>query len=871
MPLRELRADEPFEPFEPFEPRKMRELRPDEPFEPLTSTTAPAEALVTAPEVGPTFLGVPLEVYAHSAPPFGFPTLPGPREKGPLQRARESLVARGIPLEGAPPEVRRRMSLAAGHDDPTDIGRIALEGFYGRPIATRIDPETGIELYVNDSGKEVPINVPGFLNLKDLAADLRGLSPEVFIAAADWAAATVGGLGTGLITGGSGALPMSIVFGAAGAGLGHYFNLKEGQKYGYNTEKDDTELAAMSFKDAAVPSTIGALAFSLVGRLIFGNIPKEDLVPGAIGRAMMEAAERQGLPSPLFAQTIQNPVLRIALGFARQFSPRIQAKITAQERELLNVLIRDGGGTPRSAVDDATLLRLKEAAEQELADRLRNFRRVDRPTAYQLLRAGFKKWDVLARNEISRFYDDAFALGRDAVHSLEGTKAVLNDIDRGVLTHRDPADSLLSDKGKFVKAEKAPTEDNARLAEVKKRIRASDSNVRLVTEGGKTDLALRQLQAIRRDLFDLRNSPDSAVRDASRKLWHSIKNSMENPIQGSPEYVAAVKKANDANRAHEDMLEKSWISEALNKKIDPATFAAKYLQPNDIDAKLAWMKLHLPAKEFQGFRDGYITELITLAASPVEDGGQLLLNRLAQMRFHPVALRTLLTEEEEIVLRTYAEDLSKHLNSYEYKLLKTDLETGERLLASYKAGAKGEELAAMRDAIFRDGGKEGRIATGMRAALFKEIYEKVMADSAENVAPVANPAAVSAAVRAARRDPSLTLFMREKDWTFLNDVRNYGIGIMGRDTEGVGIAKGAAASALLNPLKFLQTRVHIFTAEMFATLFSLDAPRAIFQPAARVWHQQLRSVGGALTAAKESVNERQRQEEMAAFNASLRQ
>lgn len=855
--------------FDPNAPFDTPTFDPAQPFDVGTRETGavipPEPAAGAGPEQASMMATGSFAGRIASAGSMGVPLLLADKAiRGALNQANERAYLRkqGITdTAGAPAEVQRNLQRSA-YGGANAIKQVLTE-YYQQPVEVGQLPNSNIYIYRDPSagGVQKPVDLPGFVDMDSFGADLGGISGDMFEASMDYigsifapeilgAAAgvssadalgfgvmgkitagvtgAVAGTGSRAITGPTTTLATAAAGSAFTSSLARYAQLRAGQRQGLNLEFSNEELMSIAMQQAGVPSLFGSVVGSALGLAVFGraqSVGEGQFTP--ISDAAAQAAERLGLPPLHIGQLSDNPLIRRLYGYSQQFSRDTQLMTEKQRVELRTRLKAEAD---QGDVGMTELVQYLEAEERQIMRHIVGFRSVPREQAFSALskeiNENYIPWlEQAARQQFDelRAHPEAAA----ATFNVEPLISRLRELRRGTPSQSKP-DPVTGMRGEVALGPSPLLHPDMQrmLGHLDQLDPLLTAETALAIDHGapRTIYALDKLRALRRDVFDLRDHNDPAVRRASTDIWQMTKRIMAEPQNVSRDYADRIVGANEFYSAMETTKGIDYIAEAIKQGETPEKFAAKYFSPGEFDQALTMLKLSVSPQAWETYRMGFITNITERARMSGGDGGQEMLNFLNQYATHPSALRAFVSEQEEFALRQWGQEYSRFLNSPKKQMVDKWLADGH----IFREQAKVDPKAFMGE-LARTGGVEGPIASKARSSLYLEILSTAERNSKEFTETGVDSGVLADTIRKAQTEAKTSganTFMRPEDWRVLEDMRLYAIGNSRTPTGGASIAASSQVGSMFSPRKafgaltYFHYRAHAATAAVLSLPYS---------------------------------------------------
>jgi len=261
---------------------------------------------------------------------------------------------------------------------------------------------------------------------------------------------------------------------------------------------------------------------------------------------------------------------------------------------------------------------------------------ISRETAGRAIIEGRKEFKRIWKDHVSRKYNRAFDAGEGASFDISETQKLADEIIQGV-------------KGKGRDGKTVQLRDLSKeLQSVIKKISDLDSSI--TDFEGKS--GFEQIKELRTQLFDLKNATIDGKETVNNRfagqLWDSLTRAMDSPVGGSENFNLLIRAANNSNKRMERMLEVADIVR-ISRETEPASLVDLVRPGKSFTTRL--LKRVLPEKEFETFRRGFITKLIS---KPKQ-----LIQTLDDFADDPQTLNVMLTKEEQAPLREFGRSVGR--------------------------------------------------------------------------------------------------------------------------------------------------------------------------------------------------------------------
>ena len=563
-------------------------------------------------------------------------------------------------------------------------------------------------------------------------------------------------------------------------------------------------------------------------RLMFG--PKLEAGTRAALVDAIKASEELGL-EPLAAGQVGGPFMRGTFRQVGVTSPKIEKKVTAQEKSLLDAFRRVSDDVPAGVSDDA--LKSVVRAQQRELDALMRPGAMTRTDSSVALQNGIETYEKASGRLGGRLYNKAHAVADDVAYNANPAQRLAQEIKKGVLGRgrevtQTKATGILDEGGLPLSRQVTSREPvslsstpQGQLATAVDDLLALDPIItKNVTAGGEWT-AFEQVKTLRTRLFDLKQSDDGQVRREAGRLWSALTDVMDNPISGNPEFTRAHQIARGFWRMREENLEKTFVARALATDT-PEVLARTYMSPGHA-TELATIRDLIPRPAFEQFRAGFMTDI---ANAPTAQQG---LNRLRNFRATDKnGLRVLVSQPEEDALTNFLVKKAQFEGSPARNILERQLTEGEQMVAMAKQGSAGD----VADAVRLSGGKDSDFAKWARAGVYKSILDDATKVTAQGV-EVLDAGKVISGIQAWKKSGKLDSLFAASDWRRIEQFQKYSAPVAeGADIGGGMMAGGLRQQVISAPVqtlygdvkKIVLGPVHkLYSNHVAATLLSRDA------------------------------------------------
>ena len=387
----------------------------------------------------------------------------------------------------------------------------------------------------------------------------------------------------------------------------------------------------------------------------------------------------------------------------------------------------------------------------------------------EVLQRGLSLYKKTSKELADRAYQAARDAGGDVIFDISPAKVVASDIKTGVLG--------AAEAGGVVKVSGGlPTELSVVVDDI---LKLDQRVAKFASDGGTEFAAFDQIKTLRTRLFDLKHSEDPSVRREANRLWQSLKDVMDHPVSGNPEFTSAYQKASALWALREDTLEKSFVAQAL-KSDTPEAVARKFMNPNNATA-LATIRDLIPESSFAQFRAGFASDVA--GAATAQQGLARLRNFKA---LDPEGLGILLNPNEERELVKFLSTKARYESSPVRAMLDKTMTEGERFVAMAKSGSVGE----VADAVQKAGGLSSDYAKMARAGVYKSILDEATTINPQGV-QVVDAGKLLSSIDRWRKSGKLDAVFSDADWRKIGLFQAYAAPLSETADIGGGMMAGS--------------------------------------------------------------------------------
>lgn len=519
-------------------------------------------------------------------------------------------------------------------------------------------------------------------------------------------------------------------------------------------------------------------------------------VLGLTGRApgrqdAVRAASEEGLEPLAVGQVSDSPAVRDTLSQVRKTAPLVEAKLSAQERSLLEAFKRqslDRDPQTRAQllaeIGDEQLGALSAAARKEL-DAIINMSSSRRVDIGQALQEGIDAYAVTQREAIDRAYKEALDLSPDVTFNIAPLKGLAREIDEGIVAQGTPRrvdTGILDSSGRPISRE-APTDVSA-SGPLRTELQRVVDDINAITDNVadyKGNTAYEQLKALRTRLFDLKEVPPGQLRDsqhaAAARLYGELTEIIKNPTGGNPNFVRLWREASDQYRTFADTMEKSFIVRAV-KTDTPENLSRMFVNPGNFEA-VKTLRSMVPQPQWQQIKESAKSDIL------LDPNGLSRFERFA--RQDPKTLNLLFSRNEQSAMKGYLQAAARWEDNVISDLAARNLTNGERILTTLRSGSAQD----ITDIVRLSGGQNSPMADSMRAGVFQDILDR--ATSLDVMGrEVLDPNVVVGLIQSYRQGGKLDGLFRQSDWRRLLNFQRYAHVL----TESADIGGGMMAGSL---------------------------------------------------------------------------
>jgi hypothetical protein len=555
------------------------------------------------------------------------------------------------------------------------------------------------------------------------------------------------------------------VLAGAGAAAGSFLQGGIESARGY---EDSTHTTQQALTEGGV-AFVSEVAFRGMGRILGGRM-RTTSEAKALRRAM-QTVEELGLEPLVFGQT-GGPMARGTFRQMGTISPKIERKLTEQQEGLLNYFRARGNDVP-AGTSDEVLQEVINAKTTEFS-KLIEPGSLTRAGAGNTLQAGIEEYKKFSRVMRDRLYDAAIETTDDITFNLHPAQIVAADIKVGVLGKgKDKIETVTSnilgpDGLPVTRTITTPSDPvnvagnpTGVLASVINDLLALDPKMSKFGLEGRTWTAFQQIKTLRSRLGDLTVSDDPSVRKHATTLWHTMRQVMDNPVSGDPNFVKSYQAASDFNYIRENNLKASYTVKALITDT-PNALGTTYFKPGHY-VELSTIKSIIPNDRWKDFTKGFQVDIMN---SPSAQDG---LNRLRTFRsVDPDGLSLLV---DKPTLEGLERDLRKRARFEAnpiYTVMQRTLTDGE----AYVQLARNSSAGELRELVKVSGGYSSPYAQAARAGIYKDILQSATEINAQGI-EVLNLNKLSKAIGDWIQTEKIFSVMNQDDIRKLADVSSY--------------------------------------------------------------------------------------------------
>ncbi len=221
------------------------------------------------------------------------------------------------------------------------------------------------------------------------------------------------------------------------------------------------------------------------------------------------------------------------------------------------------------------------------------------------------------------------------------------------------------------------------------------------------------------------------------------------------------------------------------KSETPGSLATKFLHPK-MTKELATIKNLVPKKQWEEFRNGFITELMD---APTAQQG---LNRLRRFQSQPDTLKVLMDGVEEKQLEKFLLRKIGFDGSTARKVMEKQLTDGEKFIALAKDSTAGE----IKHTVELAGGVDSLYAKSARAGVYRDILRKSMTRNVKGE-EIMDVNIFTSEIKKWRQTEKLDFLFRPKDWRAIELYEKYTYPLTATADIGGGMVGGGFRQKLI--------------------------------------------------------------------------
>lgn len=597
----------------------------------------------------------------------------------------------------------------------------------------RAIPQMDGNLYVYRTGPREPYKKldPGFVEslglgfkgfMKEMGgdiADLGGSSPEI-IGETALQLLLKRAPGSGKFLGDLARLAGGAMLGEAGQQF-----LQTAMDTQRQSLKEQARLVAGAGTESIIGTTLGAGFGSLVnmtrGRMLASKQPE------AI--EAVEATERLGIPRPLPTVLTDIPLLRLIGRQSQASVPSIGRYLTESERrtaDALKAMIRD---SDKASFIQKTATALKESQDALVDGLLKITQTTPRSlrAGGRAVQQGIEDWWKVSGRDVDNLYSVARSI-EEPQFDYAPLLAKAREVEAGVAA---PVvdDATIGIVGEGTKTFRV-SEIEPGLQSVLDDIMRIDPNLPTVTRpDGSTVTPTQYLRELRKRVDDLTLAGPEGIREAQRRAIEvkaAIQSVLDNPVNESPQFVAAWKVANRAAAQRFRTREKMAVLGAA-KSESPAKLAQALAHPGKLD-DLVLLRKALGkdgGEKWARFQESFQTRLLS---DPLG-------MKAALDAFDEPTLNMLLPPNKRFAYREAANRLDRLNEPGMRAALQNQSTLGGFIRGVMSDPLRGSQITLMNELIVEQGGKSSPLGKMMRAAVIDMIWNrsKTVAQGVERV------------------------------------------------------------------------------------------------------------------------------------------
>ena len=638
--------------------------------------------------------------------------------------------------EGLDASTRARLSFFA--DTPQERQGVFLEKFPQGTMTT--DPVTGEEIFRRQPDQPFQKVDPGIAEsfaggfksgITEIGRDIADIAGDVPSLAAESAAL--------LATRGAGITGRAVSTGVGG-GLGE--GARQGAQTFAGTQQESFSDQADRIVGATATGALGSGAGDVVAGLTNAVRRSGALsVPEEAQEAIL-AAQRLDVPALLPNQATDNPIVRRLGGQAAALLPSVNRYVANQERRLRQALAGASNPSARAALINRGVAEHEQASRDIVQAAIR--RPVTARSGGRAIQQGISVWEEASRREVSSLYEAARSI-EEPLFDLSALKQVAEGIKAGTPGR--------TESGGTVRLSAIEPE----LERVADDILALDPSLPPVDVPGGQVTGTDQLRELAKRLHDMTLAGPEGKREPqfiAGRLFGAIKDTLNNPVGGSPEFVNAWQAANKAAARRFGTREKLAIVNAARSET-PSQLAARLAHPGQVD-NLAVLRKVVPEEKWVKFRESFKTTL--LDGDLTENIG----------RFDEPTLNTLLSKPEQDLFRDTGRKLDR-LKAINFDAAAEADQTAASFVDDIIGTNSIPKAAALSDLVKSSGGRDSPMGRSVRSGILDSVLRDVSRLGDEGRQAV-SANALQAAVDNLRAT-GLDRLLKPQEMQLLNDAR----------------------------------------------------------------------------------------------------
>ena len=556
----------------------------------------------------------------------------------------------------------------------------------------------------------------------------------------------------------------------------------------------------------------------------------------------MRVADELGL-KPITAGQAGGVIGRGVMSQTGGIVNRPTRKVTAQQEELLRLFKERATAFPESTPDEI-IIDVVNAQADELS-KLMNTATLSKADSMLALQQGIKNYEEVATAYSNKLYDNALKLSDDVTFLPEQPKAIVADIERGVLERGDPVlkrleTGVLDEAGNPVSKEvfegelfKVSREPKGELAKVMMLIKRLPQKMSKVEAQGGSWTAYERIKVLRTRIGDLTQSDDPGVAREASRLYSALTETMEHPVSSNPAFTEAWKKASSFFHIKKTNMEIAKVATLMATKT-PDELASRFFDtPNRLTLQSVKDMLLEPTekgqfnlvgkKAWDEFRNYYQLRLLNM------HNAQSALNKLKNdMALNKEGLDVIISKGEMNDLVSYLSTKAFNEQGTIARLAGERLSRGE----GFVRFAEQASVKEIEEAVRLTGGMTGGYAKAAKAGVFKTILDDARGINTKGI-DVLDTSRVAAGINKWVASGKLDAFMTKAEQKELQNIGRYSAIINIRpDMGGSLVAASVRQKAIDAPMDLIQGRsataiklTHTMLANSWAALIFTRAAR----------------------------------------------